>query len=110
MDPPLDRYLILQSYETTQLLHPSEQTLLLAVEETENALTSYVEEQLRGSALTRSVEAATKSAELVETLYLTGLTDFQNLLDMQRALFLENDKLAESKGTKAGSDLPKELD
>ena len=48
--------------------------------------------------LLRSVEAATKAATLVRALYLTGLTDFQNVLDMERSLFEQEDDLAESEG------------
>ena len=88
----------IEEARTAQAYEAYMETLLLAAEETENALTAYVEERRRLESLEASVEAATKSAELVETLYVTGLTDFQNLLDMQRALFLEEDKLAESQG------------
>lgn len=42
--------------------------------------------------------ASEKSVELVETLYKTGLTDFQNVLDMQRSLFNQQDDLASSDG------------
>jgi outer membrane protein TolC len=35
---------------------------------------------------------------LVDTLYRTGLTDFQNVLDMERSLFEQEDQLAESEG------------
>ena len=34
----------------------------------------------------------------MEELYRTGLTDFQNVLDMQRSLFGQEDSLAESEG------------
>ena len=42
--------------------------------------------------------AAERSVELVLILYRTGLTDFQNVLDMQRSLFEQQDELAESEG------------
>jgi outer membrane protein TolC len=35
---------------------------------------------------------------LVENLYKNGLTDFQNVLDTQRTLFTQQDKLAASQG------------
>ena len=45
--------------------------------------------QIRKAALERSVEAAQQSAELVETLYRSGLTDFQNVLD-HMMLFIDD--------------------
>ena len=81
-----------------QLVNVYRQTVLLAVEEVENALVSHREELIREAALTRSVLAAQQSAELVEALYRSGLTDFQNVLDAQRSLAAEDDRLAESQG------------
>ena len=49
-----------------------------------------------GSAVSK--RAAQKSVELVNTLYRTGLTDFQNVLDMQRSLTIQQDNLATSEG------------
>ncbi len=34
----------------------------------------------------------------MKTLYRTGLTNFQNVLDMERSLFQQQDALAESQG------------
>ncbi|MHC4426684.1 MAG: efflux transporter outer membrane subunit [Planctomycetota bacterium] len=75
-----------------------ERKVLLAVEEVENAITAYMQESQRRSALERSTAASEKSVELVRSLYKTGLTDFQNVLDMQRTLFIQQDKLAMSQG------------
>jgi len=75
-----------------------ERTVLSAVEEVENAMTAYRQESQRRSALERSSAASEKSVELVQSLYKSGLTDFQNVLDMQRTLFLQQDKLTTSLG------------
>jgi outer membrane protein TolC len=75
-----------------------QQTVLRALEEVENAIAAYREERVRRDALKRSVVAARQSAELVRTLYTTGLTDFQNLLSMERSLLVQEDALAESNG------------
>ncbi|MBL7152369.1 MAG: efflux transporter outer membrane subunit [Phycisphaerae bacterium] len=75
-----------------------ERTVLSAVEEVENSLTAYAQESRRRDALDRSATASERSVELVQTLYKNGLTDFQNVLDMQRMLFLQQDKLAASRG------------
>jgi NodT family efflux transporter outer membrane factor (OMF) lipoprotein len=83
---------------TEQALARYERTVLRGLEDIENAMVSYVQESERRDALFRSVIAARKAAELVDTLYRTGLTDFQNVLDMERSLFEQEDQLAESEG------------
>ena len=83
---------------TEQALHRYEQTVLSALEEVENAMSDFVNERERKAALSRSAIAAEKSVELVLILYRTGLTDFQNVLDMQRSLFEQQDRLADSDG------------
>ena len=80
-----------------------EQTILLALEEIENAMVAFAEEQQRVEALERSVTSAKKSAELVKILYENGLTDFQNVLDMQRSLTNQQDQLAASRGQVANN-------
>jgi len=82
-----------------QALAGYEQTVLLALEEVENAMVSFEQESNRRAILYQSVLAAQKSAELVRTLYITGLTDFQRLLDMERDLSEQQDSLAASQGT-----------
>jgi outer membrane protein, multidrug efflux system len=87
-----------QTALTEQALVSYEQTVLGAVEEVENAIAAYVQERDRLESLQRSVVAARESVRLVETLYRTGLTDFQNVLDTQRSQFQQEDALAESEG------------
>ncbi len=82
-----------------QALAGYEQTVLLALEEVENSMVAFEQESNRRSILDKSVAAAQKSADLVRTLYITGLTDFQRLLDMERDLFQQQDLLAASQGS-----------
>jgi NodT family efflux transporter outer membrane factor (OMF) lipoprotein len=81
-----------------QLLAGYEQTVLQAAEEVENALVAYAEELDRRDALQRAVDAAAASVQLVDELYRSGLTDFQNVLDAQRSLVDLQDQLAASDG------------
>ena len=83
---------------TDQTLASYEQTVLRALEDVENAMVAYKHEQVRRDALGRGVVATQRSVELVKTLYETGLTDFQNVLDMERSLFNAQDELAFSEG------------
>ncbi|MEO0650091.1 MAG: efflux transporter outer membrane subunit [Planctomycetota bacterium] len=84
--------------EVEEALAVYEQTVLLALEDVENALVSYLEERLRRDALDRSVAAAERSVDLVRELYRSGLSDFQNVLDTERFLFQQQDQLAASEG------------
>lgn len=83
---------------TQQVLAIYENTVLLGLEDVENAMIAYKQERLRYLSLQRSVSAAERSVELVDTLYRNGLSNFQNVLDAQRALASEQDRLADSDG------------
>jgi multidrug efflux system outer membrane protein len=83
---------------TEQALSSYEQTVLLALEDVENSMVAFVQEQDRRDALDRSVVAAQKAVELVTTLYRIGLTDFQNVQDTERRLFQQEDAFAASDG------------
>ena len=73
-------------------------SVLSAVEEVENALTSFTQESKRRAVLQRSTDESERSVKLVRELYANGLTDFQNVLDMQRTLWTQQDRLAASRG------------
>lgn len=81
-----------------ELLATWENTVLLAAEDVENAIVSYSQQQQRQALLAESVQASVRSVELVDNLYQTGLTDFQNVLVTQRSLFVQQDQLAASQG------------
>jgi NodT family efflux transporter outer membrane factor (OMF) lipoprotein len=83
---------------TEQLYWQYQSTVLSALEEVENAMTDYIQQQLRRQALQESVEAARQSVELVTAQYKNGLTDFQSVLVLQRSLLQQEDKLAQSEG------------
>jgi NodT family efflux transporter outer membrane factor (OMF) lipoprotein len=87
-----------QEARTEQLLYFYEQSVLLALEEVENALVAFELEKVRRSRLADAVTAAQQSVDIVRTQYLSGLTDFQRYLDSERALFQQQDLLAASEG------------
>ncbi len=88
----------LQEALSQELLARYEEAVLLAVEDVENALASYTQEYARLEELRKSSDAATRTVELVQVLYRTGLVDFLNVLDAERAQFEEQDARAESRG------------
>jgi multidrug efflux system outer membrane protein len=75
-----------------------EQTVLNALQDVENAMVAYKQEQIRRDALDRAVKASQQAVDLVKNLYQNGLTDFQNVLDTERSLFQQEDQLAFSEG------------
>jgi NodT family efflux transporter outer membrane factor (OMF) lipoprotein len=86
-----------------QALSNYEQAVLLALEESEGALTSFVLEQVREEALGRAEVAARESLNLSRDLYREGLTDFQNVIDAQQALLDVQDLRAVSQGLVTGN-------
>ena len=83
---------------TEQLLAAYELTVLSALAEVENSLVALRQEEIRRNLLMTAAESAQQSVELVNTQYVSGLTDFQNYLDAQRVLFSQQDQLAKSRG------------
>jgi outer membrane protein TolC len=70
--------------------------ILIALEETEDALVSFGDEQDRRDRLAATVEADETAFELANVQYNAGLTDFLTVLDAQRELYSNQDKLAQS--------------
>jgi NodT family efflux transporter outer membrane factor (OMF) lipoprotein len=83
---------------TQQALYGYRQTILLAFEEVETAMVAYDRERVRRARLEEAASASERAVELVRTQYVSGLTNFQNLLDTQRSLFQQQDRLAASEG------------
>ena len=83
---------------TEQALVAYEQSVLFALEEVEGTMVAYYQERVRRDKLVEAVVASERSVELVRTQYMTGLTNFQNVLDTQRSLFNQQDQLAASEG------------
>lgn len=88
-----------QSALQEQALIQYEAAVLSALEEVENALVAYAEEQDRRDVLREGEQAAQKAAGLAQQKYEAGLTDFNNVLEAQRSLLTFQDQLAHSNGT-----------
>ena len=61
-------------------------------------MAAYTQESVRQKALQRSAAASAASVTLAQSLYQSGLTDFQTVLDAQRTMFSQQDKLVISQG------------
>ena len=80
-----------------QALLTYESSVLTALADVENALVAYVDEQLRQQSLEQAAQAAQRAVLMAEDQYTSGLTDFQNVLNGQRALLSLQNQLALSK-------------
>ena len=74
-------------------------TVLTALEETENALVGYNNEQEHRDRLQRVTEADRTALDLARVQYRAGLADFLTVLDAERTLSENEDQLAQSQTT-----------
>jgi NodT family efflux transporter outer membrane factor (OMF) lipoprotein len=79
-----------------QNLAAYQKTVLTALKEVETALTAYVREQEHGRLLAEAAANDRKAVDLAMQLYVAGKTDFLNVLNAQRALYVAEDALVQS--------------
>jgi NodT family efflux transporter outer membrane factor (OMF) lipoprotein len=82
-----------------QALVRYEQTVLQALAEVHDALTTFITEQDRRRSLQAAVKANEESAELSEGLFRQGETDFTTVLDARRQLYRSQEDLLQSDAT-----------
>ena len=70
--------------------------VLTALQDVENFLVAYSNEQRRNKALQDTVVANKKAVELATQLYSEGQTEFLNVLDSQRSLYVSEESLVQS--------------
>ncbi|MGH8019171.1 MAG: efflux transporter outer membrane subunit [Opitutaceae bacterium] len=85
-----------QDARTEQALVRWERAILGALEEAETAMTAFVREQSRRSSLQEAATQARRAVELAQFEYNEGLSDFQAVLDSERALAQLEDDLAQT--------------
>jgi len=71
-----------------------EQTVLRALEETENAFVNYAQQRQRLAAVLEQAEASRRAAELARIRYREGALDFLRLLDAERTVLEAEDAVA----------------
>jgi hydrophobe/amphiphile efflux-1 (HAE1) family protein/NodT family efflux transporter outer membrane factor (OMF) lipoprotein len=79
-----------------QALAAYEKAVLIAVQETRDALTAFEKEQQRMTSLASAATAARTAAELADDRYKNGLEDFETVLEAQRAQRAFEDRLVQS--------------
>ncbi len=73
-------------------------SILLSLQDVEDALVAYADQQVRRRSLQEAAEAAGRAVETVRANYVAGLVDFQPVLESQRSLLSFQDQLAQTDG------------
>jgi outer membrane protein, multidrug efflux system len=73
-----------------------EKTVLTSLQEAENALVTYAQEQNRHGALADEVVQNQRSLDMADSLYAEGRVNFLDVLDVRRSLYQSDDQLAVS--------------
>jgi len=79
-----------------QALLTYRQTVLLALQDVEDSLTAYAQEQQRRAALADSVAANQRAVKLATEQYQAGVTDFLNVLVAEQSLYSSQNALVQS--------------
>ena len=85
-----------QNAREEQSLVLYEQTILTSLQEVEDALVSFSENQTQREKLAGAVDANRRAVDLANQLYKQGLTDFLSVLQVQRDLFASEDALVQT--------------
>jgi len=89
----------IQNALQAQALTTYQQTILIALEEVENALVAYRQEQVRHVSLGEAVNANRRALALANDRYAKGIDDFLTVLESQRSLYSTQDELVQSEGS-----------
>lgn len=81
-----------------QALLKYEAAILNALEDVENALVAYAQDQYRRQSLAQATQAAERAVDLALKQYSSGIINFQDTLEAQRSLLSFQDQLAQSDG------------
>jgi multidrug efflux system outer membrane protein len=81
---------------TEAALAQYEQRVLLALEETENALVDFTRQQVRRDLLQAAAQASAKARDLARQRFQFGVADFLTVLDAERTLLEAEERLADS--------------
>jgi NodT family efflux transporter outer membrane factor (OMF) lipoprotein len=76
-----------------------QKAVLVSLQEAENAIVAYAQEQNRHRALADAVSENSRSLEMADNLYKNGRVNFLDVLDARRSLYQSDDELALSDQT-----------
>ena len=75
-----------------------QETVIQAAREVEDAMAAFDATRRQGTILAQTVESAELSNELAVVRYTEGFSDYERVLDSQRALFTQQDRYVQNRG------------
>ena len=99
----LTNQVLVQDARFQQLYEQYQDVVLRAARELDDAATAFAQGRLQIDILRDSVKAARRSLDIANLQYREGLVDFQRVLDSQRGLFSQQERLVASEGNVAQS-------
>jgi outer membrane protein TolC len=81
-----------------QLYEQYQDTVLQAARELDDAAIGFAQRRAQVEILAEAVQAARRSLDIADVQYREGLVDFQRVLDTQRSLFTQQERLASTQG------------
>lgn len=94
----LRNQVLVQDARFQQLHEAYQDTVLQAARELDDAAVSFATNRAQVDVLEQAVQAARRSLEIATIQYQEGLVDFERVLDSQRTLFGQQDRLVTTRG------------
>jgi outer membrane protein TolC len=94
----LTNEVLVQDARFQQLYEQYQDTVLRAARETDDAAVSFAKGRAQVEILEQAVVAAKRSLDIATVQYREGLVDFQRVLDSQRTLFSQQERLVTIRG------------
>ncbi|HSC76108.1 MAG TPA: TolC family protein [Pseudomonadales bacterium] len=95
----LENQVLVEDARFQQLYEQYQGTVLRAARELDDAAVSFATGRLQIDILRDSVQAARRSNDIATIQYREGLVDFQRVLDAQRSLFSQQERLVNAQGS-----------
>jgi multidrug efflux system outer membrane protein len=99
----LKNQVLVQDARFQILFEQYQDTVLRAARELEDAAIGFAQRRAQVDILAEAVQAARRSLDIADIQYREGLVDFQRVLDSQRALFSQQERLVTTRGAVAQS-------
>ena len=94
----LKNQVLVQDARFQQLYEQYQDTVLRAARELDDAATDFAQFRAQVDILREAVQAARRSLDIANIQYREGLVDFQRVLDSQRSLFSQQERLVSTQG------------
>ena len=94
----LKNQVLVQDARFQQLFEQYQDTVLRAARELEDAAIGFAQLRAQVAILEEAVQAARRSLDIADVQYREGLVDFERVLDSQRALFSQQERLVITRG------------